>query len=117
MTEHRREIGLTGLVFAIQAVVIATRYAHNIGYSDSLGNMLYSMYGIAQTMGLHRIPPSELDKTDCIKGSPEWFEKIEREVGKRTWWQLVIQDHFSIPFTETYGSLSSSSTQQPYLNM
>lgn len=84
--------------------MIATRYAHNIGYSDSLGNMLYSMYGIAQTMGLHRISPSELDNTDPIKDSPEWFEKIEREVGKRTWWQLVIQDHFSIPFTETYGS-------------
>jgi len=91
-------------VFSVQAIVLSTRVAHNLGQSEPLANLVTSAIGIAQTMGLHKIRAKPKDSGDMPSGSRlAWFESVEIEVGKRTWWQLVIQDHFSIPFTETYG--------------
>lgn len=54
---------------------------------------------MAQCIGLHKISndPTLLPTDDAYH-----YELVEIEVGKRTWWQLVIQDHFSIQFTDTY---------------
>ncbi|TQV91592.1 serine carboxypeptidase [Cordyceps javanica] len=86
-------------MYSIQSIVISTRYAHNIGFSDSVTNLLASAVGIAQAMGLHRIDRSKGDNEKLLN-TP--YEKVECENGKRIWWQLVIQDYFSIPFTESY---------------
>lgn len=96
-------------VFSVQAITIATRVSHNLGYSSSTGNLLISAYGIARSLGLHRIqsPPGQTSNMPHHERST-WFELIEAEVGKRTWWQLVIQDHFSISYTETYSESISS---------
>lgn len=101
-------------VFSVQAIAIATRVAHNLGHSDSIANLLISAYGIARSLGLHRIksPVSTLDLEHPSQASASrsaWFELIEVEVGKRTWWQIVVQDHFSISFMEAY----STHPQQP----
>lgn len=92
-------------MFSVQAIVLSTRVAHNLGQSEPLANLVISAMGIAQTLGLHKIR-SQSRGTNGPPSDPHsaWFESIELEVGKRTWWQLVIQDHFSIPFTETYGT-------------
>lgn len=45
----------------------------------------------------------------------QWFEVLEREVGKRSWWQLVIQDHFSIPFTDAYGKANLVDLVFPFI--
>ena len=90
-------------MFAIQAVIIATRFAHNIGFSSSVTNMVNSMVGIAQSIGLHRINiPDRHESLTPAQSRDLWHESIEIETGKRTWWQLVIQDHFAIPFTDSY---------------
>ncbi len=90
---------LIDIVYSIQAIAISTRYAHNIGFSDSITNLLASAVGLAQAMGLHRIKSGEADDQQSIV-TPH--ERIELENGKRLWWQLVVQDYFAIPFTESY---------------
>ncbi|KAG7131181.1 Agnestins biosynthesis cluster transcription factor AgnL11 like protein [Verticillium longisporum] len=76
-------------MFSVQAITLVTRLGHNLGLSQVTGNLLGAAHGIARA-GSVRLARSD------------WLEQIEIEVGKRTWWQLVIQDYFSIPFTETY---------------
>lgn len=91
-------------MFAIQAAVVATRFAHNIGYSCSVTNLLNSVIGIAQSIGLHCISPKPRhhDFSTPTQSRNMWHESIEVETGRRTWWQVVIQDHFAIPFTGSY---------------
>ena len=89
-------------MFSIQAVAISTRFAHNIGFSDTVTNLLTAVTGLAQAIGLHRIAFDATDTADHQQTKNSWHESIEREIGKRTWWQLVIQDYFAIPFTERY---------------
>ncbi|OAA75940.1 Zn(2)-C6 fungal-type DNA-binding domain protein [Akanthomyces lecanii RCEF 1005] len=89
----------SSIVYSIQAIAISTRYAHNIGFSDSITNLLASAVGLAQAMGLHRIKSAEADDQQSVV-TPH--ERIELENGKRLWWQLVVQDYFAIPFTESY---------------
>lgn len=98
---------LIAIVFSIQAITVATRVAHNLGHSSLSGNLLVAAYGIARSLGLHQIhspdsPAHRASPAPTLQPRPTWFEAIELEVGKRTWWQLVIQDHFSIPFSDTY---------------
>lgn len=52
--------------------------------------MLASSVRIGQSLGLHRL-------ADGNAGSI-----IEREIGRRVWAQLCVQDWFSIPFSEAY---------------
>ncbi|EGY14397.1 uncharacterized protein VDAG_05561 [Verticillium dahliae VdLs.17] len=96
-------------MFSVQAITLITRLGHNLGLSQVTGNLLGAAHGIARCLGLHRI--QQLPEPTSIQSDPDiaigqarsdWLEQIEIEVGKRTWWQLVIQDYFSIPFTETY---------------
>ncbi|RXG45923.1 hypothetical protein VDGE_30456 [Verticillium dahliae] len=96
-------------MFSVQAITLTTRLGHNLGLSQVTGNLLGAAHGIARCLGLHRIqqlpvPTSIQSDPDIAIGQArsDWLEQIEIEVGKRTWWQLVIQDYFSIPFTETY---------------
>ncbi|RNJ61061.1 hypothetical protein D7B24_003474 [Verticillium nonalfalfae] len=96
-------------MFSVQAITLITRLGHNLGLSQVTGNLLGAAHGIARCLGLHRVQP--LPVPTLIQSDPDiaigqarsdWLEQTEIEVGKRTWWQLVIQDYFSIPFTETY---------------
>ncbi|KAJ3497583.1 hypothetical protein NLG97_g1792 [Lecanicillium saksenae] len=61
---------------SIQAIVIATRFAHNIGFSDSVTNLLVSAVGLAQSMGLHRIDGSAADDQELGVAS---YKQIELE--------------------------------------
>ncbi|KAH8898033.1 hypothetical protein GQ53DRAFT_454101 [Thozetella sp. PMI_491] len=92
-------------MFAIQAIAVSTRVAHSLGLSDLNAKLLSSSVGIAQSLGLHRIRACQthsLSESTSEASRNTWYETIETEVGKRTWWQLVVQDYFGIPFTETF---------------
>lgn len=88
-------------LYSIQAIVISTRIAHNLGRSDLNATLVGAAVRIAHCLGLHKI--SELTPDIAVNEPPQnWYERIEVETGKRVWLQLVIQDHFQIPFTDTY---------------
>ena len=96
-------INSTGLiVFSIQAIVISTEVAHNLGKSESNAVLVAAAVRIAQCLGLHKISDAP---QPGILTAETWYGRVEREVGKRLWCILRIQDHFAIYFTDSYGKL------------
>jgi hypothetical protein len=92
-------------IYSLQAIAISTEIAHNLGQSQLNATLFNSAVRIAECLGLHRIEESDSD---------DWEAKVERETGKRVWCQMTIQDHFAIPFTESYTiSPSHVSTKLP----
>lgn len=91
---------LTNLsLYSVQAIVISTEVAHNLGLSQLNATLFNAAVRIAECLGIHKIQ----DHSNRLAQSKEdWDEKVEREVGKRVWCQMIIQDHFAIPFTDTY---------------
>ncbi|KAK4870435.1 hypothetical protein LT330_004783 [Penicillium expansum] len=86
-------------VCSVQAIVISTEVAHNLGLSQLNATLFNAAVRIAECLGIHKIQdPSRKP----AQNKDEWDEKVEREVGKRVWCQMIIQDHFAIPFTDTY---------------
>lgn len=55
---------------------------------------------IAHCLGIHQI--DDKDDTPVVDTAEEWHTTVEIEVGRRCWLQLVIQDHFQIPFTDAH---------------
>ncbi|KAL1887495.1 hypothetical protein Sste5346_010194 [Sporothrix stenoceras] len=88
-------------LYAAQAIVISTRIAHNLDRTDLNAILVGAAVRIAHCLGLHKIA----DPHDGGNETPDvdtWHERVEIETGKRVWLQLVIQDHFQIPYTDTY---------------
>lgn len=92
-------------IYSVEAIATLTMSAHILGFSNDQAVLLGSALKIAQSLGLQRLGP-ELDDTASINGEPPVGyvrdKIISREVGRRLWSQLSIQDWFSIPFSEMY---------------
>ncbi|KZF26689.1 hypothetical protein L228DRAFT_279860 [Xylona heveae TC161] len=86
-------------LYSVQAIVISTEVAHNLGLSELNATLFSAAVRIAQCLGLHQIAEPE---SLVIQTTEQWHETIEREVGKRVWCQLIIQDHFAFAFTDSY---------------
>ncbi|CAG8904118.1 unnamed protein product [Penicillium egyptiacum] len=86
-------------VYSVQAIVISTEVAHNLGLSQLNATLFNAAVRIAECLGIHKIQDQS---TKLAQNKDEWDEKVEKEVGKRIWCQMIIQDHFAIPFTDTY---------------
>lgn len=87
-------------IYAVQAIVISTEVAHNLGLSELNATLFSAAIRIAECLGLHKI---EDQTTTSLSPAEAWCQNVEIEVGKRVWCQMVIQDHFAIPFTDSYG--------------
>lgn len=71
-----------------------------VRFSNSQSVLLASAVRIAQALGLHRL-------TRTKRGSYESdgenaTDVVQKELGRRIWHQLAVQDWFSVPFSETY---------------
>ena len=86
-------------IYSIQAIMISTEVAHNLGLSQLNATLISAAVRIAESLGLHKI--EDTTSSSSFNGNIS-SENIEKEVGKRVWCQMVIQDHFAIPFTDTY---------------
>ncbi|KAL3421608.1 serine carboxypeptidase [Phlyctema vagabunda] len=84
-------------LYSVQAIVISTEVAHNLGMSDLNATLAGAGLRIAQCLGLHKISDSP---SLCVDPLEKWHEEVERETGKRVWCQIVTQEHFAIPFTD-----------------
>lgn len=89
----------TASMYSVQAITLSTEVAHNLGFSDLNASLVAAAIRLAQCMGLHKITESLQSQAD---GIDQWYEKIERETGKRVWCQLVLQDHSGVCFTDSY---------------
>ncbi|OHE99339.1 hypothetical protein CORC01_05380 [Colletotrichum orchidophilum] len=87
-------------IYSIQAIVISTEVAHNLGLSQLNATLFSAAIRMAECLGLHKITKSGLN---LMTPDDVWQDTLQREVGRRVWLQMVIQDHFAIPFTDSYG--------------
>lgn len=88
-------------LYSVQAIVISTEVAHNLGLSQLNATLFSAAVRIAECLGLHKIENSK--PTSSLNAhEEEWQENVDKEVGRRVWCQMVIQDHFAIPFTDSY---------------
>lgn len=87
-------------VYSIQAIALSTRVAHSLGRSDLNATLLGASIRIAHCMGLHEIEEPE---PLSMSTDEDWYQTVEAQVGRRCWLQMIIQDYFQIPFTNTYG--------------
>lgn len=98
------------VLHTVQAIAISTEVAHNLGQSQLNATLLAAGIRIAESLGLHTI-------NDMNNENPDWEASIHREVGKRVWCQLIIQDHFAIPFTDSYVISPTNFSTPPPNNM
>ncbi|KAJ0299207.1 hypothetical protein Brms1b_013216 [Colletotrichum noveboracense] len=99
-------------LYSVQAIVISTEVAHNLGLSQLNATLFSAAIRMAECLGIHKIT----DGSSLDLQTPEeiWDDTLQREVGRRVWLQMVIQDHFAIPFTDSYGiNPSQYSTSLP----
>ncbi|KAJ4390870.1 hypothetical protein N0V93_004469 [Gnomoniopsis smithogilvyi] len=98
------------VLHSVQAIAISTEVAHNLGQSQLNATLVAAGIRIAESLGLHAIHDTQNEQLD-------WEATISREVGKRAWCQLIIQDHFAIPFTDSYVISPTHFTTPPPRNM
>lgn len=94
-------------VYSVQAIVISTEVAHNLGFSQLNATLMSAAIRIAQCIGLHKIRDYKLP---IETSRDQWNELVALETGKRVWYQMVVQDHFAIPFNDSYGTVPSRFT-------
>ncbi|KAJ5928215.1 hypothetical protein N7466_007171 [Penicillium verhagenii] len=90
---HQADYMASHSIYAVEAIATLTISAHMLGHSNGFSVLLASAVRIAQGLGLHQLD-------EASDASPVGL--VEREIGRRVWCQLCIQDWFSIPFTESY---------------
>lgn len=94
-------------IYSVQAITIMTQSAHILGYSTTHNCMLGAALKVAQGLGLQRLAleddESDIEARASLLVMPAQRQKIvQREIGRRVWAQLCVQDWFSISFSEMY---------------
>lgn len=87
-------------IYSIQAIVISAEVAHNLGLSQLNATLFSSAIRMAECLGLHKIKDGSLNN---LSTADAWQDTLQKEIGRRIWLQMIIQDHFAIPFTDSYG--------------
>lgn len=94
-------------IYSIQAISLLTQTAHTLGYSNTQSTLQGVAYKIAQGLGMQRLgleddETSLTARTGMLMVPAQRSKIIQREIGRRLWTQLCIQDWFSIAFSEMY---------------
>ncbi|KAL7416684.1 hypothetical protein BDY24DRAFT_201110 [Mrakia frigida] len=89
-------------LYSVQAIAIIVSPANHLGKSDLYFTMLATAIRIAQALNINHLS-SDSYPAQPGQVSPPMDHRalITREVCKRTWWQLVIQDFFHLPFNRS----------------
>lgn len=85
-------------IHTVQAIATLTMCAHTLGRSTEQYILMGSAIHLARSLNLHRL--SLGDEAINHSSSSEFRDTVlRREVGRRLFCQLCVQDWFSIPFT------------------
>lgn len=90
---HQADYMANHSIYSLEAIASLTISAHMLGHSNGFSVLLASAVRIAQGLGLHQLGNDDTSQS---------FDPVKREIGRRVWCQLCIQDWFSIPYTESY---------------
>lgn len=106
-TDHR--------LYSVQAITTLGMSAHTLGLSEDLSVLLAAALRIARSLGIDRIEqtsPSEEVNHDSTGAQRK--QVLRREVGRRLWSQLCVQDWLAIPFQGSQCiNLSDYTTSKP----
>ncbi|RMZ81526.1 hypothetical protein DV737_g2444, partial [Chaetothyriales sp. CBS 132003] len=91
-------------IYTLEAITVLTLSAHIVGFSSTQTTLLGTALKIAQGLGLHKLEREEDEySVDPSNLRPAQRTKIiQREVGRRIWTQLCVQDWFAVPFLDMY---------------
>ncbi|ETS80344.1 hypothetical protein PFICI_07873 [Pestalotiopsis fici W106-1] len=104
---HAAELATVNSMHALQAVCILLPCCHFFGDSKRIMILLAMANVTAQIMGLHRVQ-AKSERPESVS------EVISREVQKRVWCCLCIQDSYLITFKRSYSiSMAHCSTPPP----
>ena len=77
--------------------------AHPLGHGVQHMVMLSACLRIAQCLGLAEQKPSPTNGAG-ITPRQSSSARINEEVIRRVWWQLIVQDYFLVPMAGSYGT-------------
>ncbi|KAF7190795.1 Agnestins biosynthesis cluster transcription factor AgnL11 [Pseudocercospora fuligena] len=80
-------------ICSTQTIQILMGSSHLLGYSNQQFVMFGSAHRIAQNLGLSKLK----EDTESCKGASKLRNPIQREVGRRVWWCMAMQDWLSLP--------------------
>jgi hypothetical protein len=101
-------------IFAVHAITTLSMSAHPLGFSEELTVLLGTALKIAQSLGLnhlHRKHGSEV--IDESSTDMQRKKVLQREIGRRLWSQLCVQDWFSLPASGSLISPNDFTTTKP----
>jgi hypothetical protein len=90
---HQADYMANHSIYSLEAIASLTISAHMLGHSNGFSVLLASAVRIAQGLGLHQLGSDDNSQS---------IDSLKREIGRRVWCQLCLQDWFSIPYTESY---------------
>ena len=87
-------------IFAVHAITTLSMSAHTLGLSEDLSVLLGAALKIARSLGLDRLKYNPaLDSIQEVSTIQQRHRVLRREIGRRLWSQLCVQDWFALPFT------------------
>jgi hypothetical protein len=101
-------------IYAVHAITTLSMSAHPLGFSEELTVLLGTALKIAQSLGLnhlHRKHGSEV--IDESSTDIQRKRILQREIGRRLWSQLCVQDWFSLPSSGSLISPNDFTTTKP----
>lgn len=102
-------------IFSVHAITTLSMSAHTLGSSEDLSVLLGAALKIARSLGLDRLHfRPALDNVHHESTPGHRHRVLRREIGRRLWSQLCVQDWFSIPFAESQCiSITDFTTTKP----
>ncbi|CAO2650802.1 Nn.00g090990.m01.CDS01 [Neocucurbitaria sp. VM-36] len=86
-------------IYSVQAITTLTMSAHSLGRSTELSVLLGAALKIAQGLGLDKLDHDvALEQIDKSSSADQRHLVLKRELGRKLWSQLCVQDWMSLPF-------------------
>lgn len=102
-------------IYAVHAIATLTMSAHPLGRSSELSVFLGAALKVAQSLGLDILGQnSTMEKVIPSTPMEQRHRLLQREIGRRLWSQLCVQDWMSLPFSESHSiNLGHFTTSKP----
>lgn len=90
-------------MYSVQAVTTLNMSAHSLGRSTELSVLLGTALKIAQALGLDKLDYNAArEKIDETSSKAQRHYLLRRELGRKLWSQLCVQDWISLPCTGSH---------------
>ncbi|KAJ5296338.1 uncharacterized protein N7443_007231 [Penicillium atrosanguineum] len=90
-------------IYSIHAITTLAMSAHPLGHSQELAVLLDAASKIAQGLGLNRLSYDKaLENITSSSQEEQRHKLLKREIGRRLWSFLCINDWMSVPFAEAH---------------